>query len=135
MHKPVSDLRLMIAGMQPVLNDGIYAYACVPHGTDTSAIAPIATMREIEGITLVVTEQQAQACGLPMRYRCAWITLDVHSDLNACGLTAAFAKALADEGISCNVVAGAYHDHLFVPVALANQAMSALTRLQNGETG
>ena len=59
----------------------------------------------------------------------------VHSDLNAVGLTAAFASALGGAGISCNVVAGAYHDHLFVPVERADDAMRALRSLQRGADG
>ena len=82
-------------------------------------------------MTLVVSEKQALENGLPVLYRCSWITLNVHSDLNACGLTAAFSKALAEEGISCNVVAGAYHDHIFVPVDLESKALLALKLLQN----
>jgi hypothetical protein len=87
-------------------------------------------MREVEGITLVVPEEQALAHGLPVMFRCAWITLNVHSDLNAVGLTAAFAGALGRDGISCNVVAGAYHDHIFVPIETANEALRSLQKLQ-----
>jgi len=57
--------------------------------------------------------------------------LTVHSDLQAVGLTASFARALADEGIACNVVAGARHDHLFVPIAAAAAAVNALNNLQS----
>lgn len=81
-------------------------------------------------MTLILSEDQAFMRGLPVMFRCAWITLNVHSDLNAVGLTAAFAKALGDDGISCNVVAGAYHDHIFVPFELAGRAEAALRQLQ-----
>jgi uncharacterized protein len=59
----------------------------------------------------------------------AWITLTVHSALEAVGLTAAFSKALADVNISCNVVAGYYHDHIFVPQQDAEKAMAVLESL------
>ena len=65
-----------------------------------------------------------------MAFRSAWITLRVHSDLAAVGLTAAFARALADAGIACNVVAGVHHDHLFVPADRAGDALAALRALQ-----
>jgi hypothetical protein len=130
MSKPISELKLMISGMEPVLNEGIFVYTSVPHGTDISKLTSIATISEVEGISLVVSEKQALETGLPVLFRCAWITLNVHSDLTACGLTAAFSKALADEEISCNVVAGAYHDHIFVPAALANKSLSVLKRLR-----
>jgi hypothetical protein len=67
-------------------------------------------------------------------FRAAWITLTVHSDLQAVGLTAAFAGVLGRAGIGCNVVAGAYHDHIFVPLELAQSAMTALKALQQGST-
>jgi hypothetical protein len=77
-----------------------------------------------------VPEEQAVAAGLPVLFRAAWISLTVHSDLDAIGLTAAFASALGQAGISCNVVAGAFHDHIFVPVAQAQQALAVLRALQ-----
>jgi len=131
MSSPISDLEQMISGMKPVLNEGIWVYVTVSHGIDLSKVTPVATVREVEGLTLIIPENQALENGYPILFRCAWITLNVHSDLNACGLTAAFSKALADEQISCNVVAGAYHDHIYVPVDLAAASMAALKRLQN----
>jgi Uncharacterized protein conserved in bacteria len=50
--------------------------------------------------------------------------------LGCVGLTAAFARALGYSGISCNVVAGAYHDHIFVPLESAQTAMQVLHQLQ-----
>ena len=127
----VSDLQQMIGGMAPALNAGVYAYVCVPHGTDTAGTHAMASVHEAEGLTLVLPEAQAQARGWPVLLRCAWITLHVHSDLNAYGLTAAFAKTLSDAQISCNVLAGAYHDHIFVPAEQAEAAIAALRRLQD----
>jgi hypothetical protein len=67
-------------------------------------------------------------------FRAAWITLTVHSDLQAVGLTAAVATALAQSGISCNVVAAAFHDHIFVPVESAKEALSVLQQLQKSSS-
>ncbi len=116
--------------MEPALNEGVYVYSSVAHGSDISQLPVIATVREAEGLTVVVMEDVAVSAGLPVLFRCAWITLTVHSDLQAVGLTAAFAKALGDQGISCNVVAGAYHDHIFVPYDEAARAIAALQNLQ-----
>ncbi len=91
---------------------------------------PIATVREIEGITVIVEEEMARAANLNVLFRAAWITLNVHSDLQAVGLTAAFATALGAANISCNVVAGALHDHIFVPVESGEEALSVLQALQ-----
>lgn len=134
MKSPVSNLSVLISSMEPVLHDGVYVYTSVPHGTDTSKIPTFATVHEVEGLTLIVSEEQALQLGLDVMFRCAWITLNVHSDLNAVGLTAAFAKALGDNAISCNVVAGAHHDHIFVPVDTAARAMSVLRQLQSSQS-
>lgn len=126
----IADLTTLIRSMEPVLNPGTYVYASVPLGTPVSQVDCVATMREAEGLTLVVPEDTAQRLGLSVLLRCAWITLRVRSDLHAVGLTAAFATALGQAGISCNVVAGAYHDHIFVPVERADLAIAALKQLQ-----
>ena len=130
MSNAVSNLAVLLHSMNPVLNSGVYAFVSLPAGAVPGPIEPIATFRESEGITLIVEEQQASDAKLPILFRAAWITLTVHSDLQAVGLTAAVATALADAGISCNVVAAAYHDHLFVPVESASQAIAVLRTLQ-----
>lgn len=116
--------------MEPVLHDGTWAYCVVPLGIDLASLSPVAMVTEAEGLTLVLPEKQALAAGLAVHFRAAWITLTVHSDLQAVGLTAAFATALGQAGISCNVVAGTFHDHLFVPVERAQEALATLRRLQ-----
>ncbi|GAA0889670.1 ACT domain-containing protein [Rhodanobacter soli] len=130
MSKAVSNLAELLHSMHPVLNCGVYAFVSLPGGSVPDRVEPIATFRENEGLTLIVEEGQASDAGLPILFRAAWITLTVHSDLQAVGLTAAVATALAAAGISCNVVAAAYHDHLFVPVASASQAIAILRTLQ-----
>jgi hypothetical protein len=127
---PVSDLAQLLASMEPALNAGTWAWCTRPPGASIGGIDAIATMREAEGVTVVVDEALALARGWPVAFRSAWITLTVHSDLAAVGLTAAFARALGDAGISCNVIAGVHHDHLFVPVDRAKDAMAALRALQ-----
>ncbi|MDR5762692.1 ACT domain-containing protein [Caballeronia sp. LZ035] len=123
------DLDALIASMEPELQPGVYVFASVAQG-DVPAADVIATFREREGLTVVMEEHAAQAAGLTPLFRAAWITLTVHSDLHAVGLTAAFAQALGEAGISCNVMAAAYHDHLFVPADDAARAMDALLSLQ-----
>jgi len=57
------------------------------------------------------------------------ITLQIHSSLSAVGLTAAVSKILADEGISANIVAAYFHDHVFVPSHRADEALLALQQV------
>lgn len=130
MANPISNLDTLLRSMEPVLHDGVYVYCTVPHDSQLAALTPVVTVREAEGLTVVVPESQALAVGLPVLFRAAWISLTVHSDLEAVGLTAAFSTALGQAGISCNVVAGAFHDHIFVPVAQAQATMAVLRALQ-----
>jgi uncharacterized protein len=134
MSHPESALPTLLKSMQPVLNEGVYVLSSVPPDTDLHAIRCLATFREAEGLTVILEEAEAQRLGWPVLFRAAWITLTVHSDLHAVGLTAAFAAALAEADISCNVVAGAYHDHIFVPVESGCAALAALQALQRRAT-
>ncbi len=122
------DLPALLRGMSPRLHPGAYVYAQVD-GAVPDGAEPVVTVREDEGLTLVLPRQQADALGLPYDFVAAWITLEVHSALEAVGLTAAVSRALTDAGISANMVAGFTHDHLFVPHPRATDALHALQSL------
>ncbi|MFJ1758065.1 ACT domain-containing protein [Kitasatospora sp. NPDC088134] len=122
------DLQKLLSGMHPVRTPGRYVYCTLP-GKVPTGLRPVVTVAEPEGVTFVVAQEEADALGLPYSFVAAWITLRVHSALDAVGLTAAVATALADRGVSCNVVAGFHHDHLFVPVHDADRALAALRAL------
>ena len=94
-------------------------------------LEPIATFVEAEGLTLVLKKDLAQAASLKFEGTFRQITLTVHSSLEAVGLTAAVSAKLAAYGISANVLAAYYHDHIFVPSAKAEQALLALQELSN----
>ncbi|TFF06066.1 ACT domain-containing protein [Pseudomonas sp. BCA14] len=122
-------LATLLRSMSPQLNEGDYVFCTVPDQRIPEGCEVIGSFREQEGLTLIVERQQAQQAGLAFEYVAAWITLNVHSALEAVGLTAAFASALGKAGISCNVIAGYYHDHLFVGRADAERAMHVLRQL------
>ncbi|HXT07005.1 MAG TPA: ACT domain-containing protein [Roseiarcus sp.] len=130
----IRDLATLLARASPRLHPraiavvGLEGFALPPA---LPADAVIASLREAEGLTLYVDLAAAQAAGLPVAFRAAWITMTVESALDAVGFTAAFAGALARAGIACNVLAGARHDHLFVPWAQAEAAMRILRALQD----
>lgn len=116
--------------MTPELHAGGYVFCAVQSVDGMNMEDVICLFREAEAITVIVNKQTADALGLAYDYVAAWITLTVHSSLQAIGLTAAFSDALAKAGISCNVIAGYYHDHIFVAYADAESAMGALRELQ-----
>lgn len=125
----ISDLKQLLTQMQPELYPGRYAFVVLEPGFDLNRTDVVAFVREPEGLSAILPEQVALGLGLPVVFTAAWITLTVHSDLSAVGLTAAFSQALGQAGISCNIVAGVYHDHLFVPVEQAQAALDALHAL------
>ena len=115
------DLAILLARMEPDLHDEPYGFA-VWEGAPP--FRPFATVAEAEGLTVV-----APLSVLGGGEAWARISLTVHSDLAAVGLTAAFATALAEVGISCNVIAGVHHDHLFVQWDRRTDALAALRAL------
>lgn len=89
----------------------------------------MAVIEEDEGTTAVVTVTEAERRRWPGDFRAAWLTVTVHSSLEAVGLTAALADVLADVGIPCNVLAGYFHDHLLVPLDRVDRAIQRLESL------
>ncbi|MDJ0460145.1 ACT domain-containing protein [Streptomyces sp. H27-C3] len=122
------ELRKLLSGIRPELNPGRYVFTTVAGGVPPG-LTPVVTVTEPEGLTLVVRKEDADAANLPYDYEAGWITLRVHSALDAVGLTAAVSRELAEAGVSCNVVAGFHHDHLFVPHGLAAGAVALLEGL------
>jgi hypothetical protein len=129
---PISDLARLLATLAPQRRPGVWAWCTLPDAAALGDVRPAAMLAEDEGLSVVVAEEDALRRGWTVAFRSAWITLRVHSDLHAVGLTAAFARALADAGIACNVIAGVHHDHLFVPADRADDALQALAALQAG---
>ncbi len=121
------DLGRLVTSMRPVLQDGAYVFTTVP-GLPPD-VQPVVVVREPEGVTLVLEQAAADRLGLSYAYVAAMVTLQVHSSLDAVGLTATVAQELADHGISCNVVAGYFHDHLFVPYDRGDEVVGLLTAL------
>lgn len=128
-----SDLGRLLAGMRPELQDGTFLFCTIPEAAVPTGLTPRATFREAEGLTMVLRKEEAESRGIAGTCESAWITLTVHSDLAAVGFLAAVASALAAEGIPCNALAAYHHDHLFVPVTMADRAMKVLTGLQRTE--
>ncbi|XHR98735.1 transporter [Sphingomonas sp. DBB INV C78] len=101
--------------MEPRLYDRPYAFR-----SDGPTEGAFALIREDEGETVIAEDADG-----------GWarISLTIHSSLAAVGLTAAISTALAKAGISANVVAGHYHDHIFVPWDRRIDAMAVLNQL------
>ncbi len=125
------DTRAMIAGMDPVRSDTAYVFCTTTDKAKSARLTDqsFARMDEAEGITLILPADVARQEGFDADLPMARITLQVHSALEGVGLTAAVATALAELGIPCNMVAGYFHDHAFVPEAQADAALACLKAL------
>jgi hypothetical protein len=127
------DLEKLLHGMQPGLNEGEYVFCTMDSFERAATLNPVCIFQEDEAVTVIIPKHQADNVALPYSVVCAWITLTVHSSLEAVGLTAAVSKALTNANISCNMVAAYYHDHIFVPMKDAKQAMETLVKLTKQE--
>ena len=126
------DLKQLLASLEPVQRAGEFVFAVVDDVARLEVVAAEATVSEDEGLTALLRREQADRLGIAYDYVAAWITLRVHSALDAVGLTAAISTALADAGLSCNVIAGYHHDHLLVPADRAAEAITVLSALSRG---
>lgn len=122
-----SDLSVLLASMSPKVRPGVFVFATVEREPDGVQVE--ATVREPEGLSVVVTRDIAEAADWDYDFEAAWITLEVNSALDAVGLTAAVSSALADDGISCSVIAGRFHAHLLVPIDRRDDTLAVLRRL------
>ena len=124
----MTDLHEILGALRPSVRQGSFVYVTLPTPPEVEAYARIV---EDEGITLVVDQSTADEHGWEYEGVFAWITLQVHTSLTSVGITAAVSTALARVGISCNVLAGYYHDHLLVPAGSVDEAIDVLGGLES----
>lgn len=124
-----SSIEELIKGMTPKLNKGDFVFSTVNDSSKINCTETICRFEEKEGTTLVMEKAKADKFNLDYDFVASWITLLVHSSLEAVGLTAVFSTELAKHNISANVIAGYYHDHIFVAKKDADKAMKVLGKI------
>lgn len=129
--KGETDLLKMIKGMKPILNEGEYVFTTVKDISLIDRKHTLCEFKEKEGVTIIIEREKADELDLNYEYVAAWISLTIHSSLEAVGLTALFSSELARNGISSNIVAGYYHDHIFIDIKDAERTVKVLTNLSN----
>ena len=131
---PVRDSAAMINGMAPVADGRVWHFCTTADAGLAARAAPLAlaSFAEEEGTSLVLPEPAAREMGFDTGLPMTRITLSVHSALDGVGLTAAVARALAEKGIPCNMIAAFHHDHAFVPTGQAEAALTTLLALAEG---
>ncbi len=120
------NLETLLKSMKPEHNLGEFVFCKTKNLERIKLSQIIMTFKEEESTTIVAKKEVADQFGLDYSFVASWITLTVHSSLEAVGLTAAFSNALSKNGISCNVVAAYYHDHIFVDKKDTDEAMEIL---------
>ena len=123
-----SNLERLLKTMKPKLNIGDFVFCSVKDLKSIDLEDIVLIFKEEEAITIILKKEIADTLKLDYSFISSWITLTVHSSLEAVGLTAAFSTVLSDNGISCNVVAAFYHDHIFVDKRDAEKALGVLSR-------
>lgn len=123
----ITELDELLKSMEPSLLESEFVF-CTVKGVlaDFISLEPVATFSESEGLTLVLEKSIAESAELSFEGTYRQITLTVHSSLEAVGLTAAVSNKLSINGISANVIAAYYHDHIFVQSHKADRALAAL---------
>lgn len=129
----ITDLQTLIKSMEPVLKPNEYVFTTFDEigWKEIAELHPISVFQEDESVTLIIDRKTADENDIPYDSVFRLISLHVHSSLDAVGLTAAFSTALAKHGISANLVAAYFHDHIFVPSDKAEEAMNVLNGLSN----
>lgn len=123
-----TNLSKLLSSMKPVLIPDEYVFCSVKgEYHNYTELSPLASFYEAEGLTLLITKDNAIKYELPFESIFKGITLTIHSSLDAVGLTAAVSTKLAEKGISANVIAAYYHDHIFVQSEKAELAIEALS--------
>jgi len=122
------ELDRLLKDMKPTLNEGDYVFCSRKDIKECDFGTILMSFKEHEGNTIIMTQEEADRLQFDYSFIAKWITLTVHSSLEAVGLTAAFSKALTEENLSCNVVAGYFHDHIFVDKKDAQKALAVLNK-------
>ncbi len=122
-------LTILIKNMTPELRPGGYVFSTVNSVDMILRNDVICEFKEKEGITVILQQEKADHYNLSYEYVASWITLKVHSSLDAIGLTAIFSSELAKHQISCNIMTGYYHDHIFLHKNDGEKAIKVLNQL------
>ena len=121
-----SNLNVLLKSLKPSLNVGCFVFISLKDTSQISREDILFEFKEAEGVTVILTKDKADEYSLKYEFVFSWITLTVHSALDAVGLTAAVATALTKYNISCNVIAAYFHDHIFVSTKDTDRAMEVL---------
>ena len=94
-----TNISKLIKGMTPILNKGDYVFCTIEDFSMVDRKDTICEFKEKESTTIVIERIKADNLNLSYDYVASWITLRIHSSLEAIGLTAIFSTELANNGL------------------------------------
>lgn len=130
-----TDLTKMLQSISVTVRPDDYVVVALDPSADVPPLGDgvAAVIDETEGPTVIATMTKAAYEGWSHDFVAAWLTIDVHSALEAVGLTAAFSRQLGRAGIPCNVIAGFHHDHILVPHDKSDAAVEVIEALAKSD--
>lgn len=115
----------------PYIHNDSYVFCSVPEDLYNKCLdlKPLAMVRENEGVSFVIREESAKSIPVRISNPMKCISLNIKTDLEEVGISAKISQLLAQNHISCNIVAGYHHDHILVPKDSAQKAARLIQAL------
>lgn len=127
----VTNLQQTLQSLKVICDDIQYGFAGVADESQIERDEVLATFHENDRLAIIAPKDYLDSLGIENESPYAKLTIDVHTSLELVGLTAVMATELAKYGISANVVAAFYHDHVFVQYELRQKATQLLESLRD----
>lgn len=126
----LTDLQLTLKSLRVICNNIQYGFASIADESIIDRDKVLATFHEDGRLATIAPKEYLDLLEIKNEGPYAKLTIDVHTSLELVGLTAVLATKLAKHGISANVVAAFYHDHIFVQYKLRQEAIQLLEELR-----
>ena len=127
----ITDLKQTLSSLKVVCDDVEYGFASLADDSKIDRDKVLATFQENGRLAVIAPKDYLDSLDIESEGPYAKLTIDVHTSLELVGLTAVMASKLAEHGISANVVAAFYHDHVFVQYDLREKATGLLESLKD----
>ncbi|MCS3200404.1 ACT domain-containing protein [Candidatus Bacteroides intestinigallinarum] len=95
----IKKLEILLSNIEPVLDERDFVFCSFPlfDWDKIRELTPIGFFQEKEGMTFILNQKDAINKGIDYQSVYRLITLNIHSSLDAVGLTAAFSAKLAEK--------------------------------------
>ena len=128
-----TNLKEILQSINPYLLDEYFVFITSNEPIEglINSLNPKATFLEDEGITLVITQRDADEYSIEYDSVFKCISLGVHSSLESYGLISTITFELTKHRISSNIFSGFFHDHIFVQHNKAKEALKVISSLDS----